>query len=113
MNSILDFELTHGTFLATIDYYKEVPAIIDDNNTIIRDAYLAVTLRLNNNETIKTRWYSKRIPYILRCLRTQLGEHIYKLTDALNIASTTPFTVHITIDSKYGQQIEYSKEEVI
>lgn len=111
-NSMLDFELIHGTFRATIDSYKEVPALTDDDNTIIRDAFIAVTLRLDTGDTIDTRWYSKRIPYILNCLREQLGDHIYKLSEAIKAAMRTPITVHIDIDSKYGQQIEY-REEVI
>lgn len=116
-NSLLNTELLHGTFKATIESYKEFPALINNTNgrydtslpenAIIRDAFLEVTLRLDNNETIKTRWYSKRINYILRCLRNQLGDHIYKLTDALNAASKTPITIHIEIDPKYGQQIDY------
>lgn len=116
MKSILDFELIHGTYGATIESYKEIPALLNSGcryepnlpeNTIIRDAYLDVTLRLDNNETLKTRWYSKRIPYILRCIRNQLGDHIYRLSDALKAASKTPITIHIHIDPKYGQQIEY------
>lgn len=115
-NSILDYELTHGTFKATIESYKEIPALINNQksydtslpeNAVVRDAYLDVTLRLDTNELIKTRWYSKRINYILRCLRNQLGDHIYRLTDALEAARKTPITVHIHIDPKYGQQIEY------
>lgn len=117
-NSILDFELIHGTFTATIDNYTEVPALINNSrpnlydehlpeNAVIRDAYLAVTLRLNTGDTIETRWFSKRIPYISRCLRNQLGDHLYKLSDILKAAHTNPFTVHIEIDPKYGTQIEY------
>lgn len=116
MKSILDYELIHGTFKATVESYREVPALVNNTtfydpslpeNAIVRDAFIEVTFRLDNNETIKTRWYSKRIPYILRCLRNQLGDHIYKLSDALKVASKTPITIHIHIDPKYGQQIEY------
>lgn len=116
-NSLLNTELIHGTFKATIESYKEIPALINNTNgyydtslpenAIIRDPYLEVTLRLDTNETIKTRWYAKRINYILRCLRNQLGDHIYKLSDALKAASKTPITIHIEIDAKYGMQIEY------
>jgi hypothetical protein len=122
-NSILDFELIHGTFKATIDSYKEIPALINNSrrdnahydlydtslpeNAVIRDAYLSVTLRLETGDTLETRWFSKRIPYISRCLRNQLGDHLYKLSDILKAAHTQPFTVHIEIDPRYGQQIEY------
>lgn len=116
MKSMLDYELIHGTFKATIESYKEVPALINNNphydtslpeNAIIRDAFLEVTLRLDTGDTLKTRWYSKRINYILRCLRNQLGDHIYRLSDALREASKKPITVHIHVDPKYGTQIEY------
>lgn len=117
-NSILDFELIHGTFKATIDSYEEIPALINNSrpnlydtslpeNAVIRDAYLSVTLRLETGETLETRWFSKRIPYISRCLRNQLGDHLYKLSDILKAAHTQPFTVNIEIDPRYGQQIEY------
>lgn len=116
MKSILDYELINGTFKATIESYKEFPALLNDGcryepslpeNAIIRDAFLNVTLRLDDGRTIDTRWYSKRIPYILRCLRNQLGDHIYRLSDALREAHTTHITVHINVDARYGQQIEY------
>lgn len=117
-NSILDFELIHGTFKATIENFKEVPALVNNSrpdlydttlpeNAIVRDAYLEVILRLDTGDTLETRWFSRRIPYITRCLRNQLGDHLYRLSDILCAAANHPFTVHISIDPKYGTQIEY------
>ena len=121
-NSLLSYEITHGKFEATIVEYKEVPALINNQrtdghydrydttlpeNAIIRDAYIEVTLRLNTGDSIKTRWYSKRINYIMRCLSRQFDFTIYSLRELLTYCATHSFTVSISLDPKYGTQIEY------
>jgi hypothetical protein len=121
-NSLLSYEITHGTFEATITNYKEVPALINNHrtdghydrydhnlpeNAIIRDAYVAITLRLSNGESINTRWYSKRINYIMRCLNRQFDFTTYSLRELLDYCRTHSFTVSISLDPKYGTQIEY------
>lgn len=114
--SILDYELIHGTFTAIIADCEEVPALINNTtvndphlpeNAIIRDAYLKISLKLNTGDTVETRWYSKRIPYIMRCIRNQTSEEIYKLSELIKYCRKNPITITITEDPKYGQQIEY------
>lgn len=112
-DSILDFELLAGTFTATVESYTEVPAAIDEiTNRIVRDAYLSVDLRLNTNEVINTRWYSKRISYIMRCISYQLDRTYYKLSDLLEVLRNRPITINIDIDPRYGQQIEYDIRKI-
>lgn len=106
-NSLLNTELLHGTYSAIITDYKEIPAKLDDDMTVIRDAYLLVTLRLNNEIEFKTRWYAKRLNYIMHSINTQFSEITYKLSDLLNKCRTTPFNVTIDVDPRYGYQVEY------
>lgn len=112
-HSILDLELINGTFTATVESYNEVPAATDElTNRIIRDAYINIDLRLNTGETINTRWYSKRIPYIMRQISYQLDRTYYKLSTMLEVLKTTPITIDISIDPRYGQQIEYDIRKI-
>ncbi len=105
--NLLNKELIKGNFTATIADYKEVPALIDDDNTVIRDAFIKVTLNLSNNELLETRWYSKRISYIMFCINNQFSEITYSLKDLLEKCRTEKFNVQIDVDPKYGYQIDY------
>jgi len=105
--NLLNQELITGNFTATISDYKEVPALIDDDNTIIRDAYINITLNLSNNEFLDTRIYSKRLRYFMFAMNSQYSEITYKLSDLLEKMRTEPFNVEITIDAKYGYQVDF------
>lgn len=106
--SLLNSELLHGTYSATITNYEEIPAKLDDDMTVIRDAYILVTLRLNNEIEFKTRWYAKRLNYIMYSINAQFSEYTYKLSELLEKCRKTPFNVTIDIDPRYGYQVEYS-----
>ena len=106
--NLLNEELISGTFTATIAEYEEVPALLDDDNTVLRDAFIKVTLNLSNNQLFTTRWYSKRIAYIMHALNAQFSEVTYKLSELLEKCRTTQFTVEISVDPKYGYQVEYN-----
>ncbi len=112
-HSILDFELTNGIFEATVESYTAVPAATDPiTDRIIRDSYISVDFRLNTNEIINTRWYSKRLAYIMRQVSYQLDRTFYKLTDMLEILKTTPITIELSIDPRYGPQVEYDLRKI-
>lgn len=112
-NSILDFEIINGTFEATLESYNEVPAATDPiTDRIIRDAYLNINLRLNTGEIINTRWYSKRLSYIMRCISYQLDRTYYKLSELLEVMRTTPITIELSMDPKYGPQVEYDLRKI-
>ena len=115
--SMLDFEILNGIFEATIVNYKEVPALYDSDigghtDRMIRDAYIEVELRLDNNETLITRWYTKRLGYIMRNISAQFDGMIYRLNQLLEFCRTHSFTIEIWEDPRYGQQIEYDLRKI-
>lgn len=115
--SLLDFEIINGIFEAVIVNYREVPALYDSDiggctDRMIRDAYMEVELKLDNGDTLITRWYSKRLAYIMRCISYQFDGMIYKLSQILEYCRTHSFTIEVWEDSRYGQQIEYDIRKI-
>jgi hypothetical protein len=104
LNTKITRDLEPGTYTARVRSYKEY-------NPEDRQPYLAVEMDIDNM-IVTHRWYSSRIPYIMRCLRKQFRKDYFDVTlsELLEYAMTHDFTVTVSYDTRYGIQIDYREE---
>lgn len=109
LKTVSKHEVNEGTYTARVSKFNEVKAVVNEQTEdIIRQAYVAVELELDNT-TFVDRLYAARIPYVMRCLKRQYGlEHKdIDLEILLLYAAKHPVNVVVTIDAKYGVQVDY------
>lgn len=104
LNTTIIRDAEPGIYDTNIRYYKECKP---DG----RQPYILVEM-LIDGLIITDRWYSSRIPYIMRQLRKQFRMDYFDctLSQLLEHAQTHEIRVHLTYDSRYGRQIDYSAE---
>ena len=104
LNTKITRDLEPGTYTARICNYREYSP--ED-----RQPYVAVELAIDDT-FVTHRWYSSRIPYIMRCLRKQFRKDYFDLTlsELLEYGVTHEFIVHVSYDTRYGIQIDYREE---
>lgn len=101
LNTSLIRDAEPGFYYTNIHSYKECkPAN--------RQPYILVEM-LVDGLYITDRWYSSRIPYIMRCLRKQFRKDYFDctLSELLEYARTHKILIGVSYDARYGQQIDY------
>lgn len=104
LNTTLTRDIEPGTYFTRIISYKEV-------NIEGRQPYVSVEMELDGL-IVADRWYSKRIPYIMNCLRRQ-HERDYMdctLSQLLELSIKHGIYVTVSYSYKYGRQIDYREE---
>lgn len=104
LNTTLIRDIEPGFYLTRIKSYKEV-------NIEGRQPYVAIEMTIDNID-ITERWYSARIPYIMRCLRHQFCKDYMDctLSQLLQLAHDNDIVVSVSYDPKWGRQIDYREE---
>ena len=106
LNTTITRDVEPGTYITRIRSFKEV-------NIEGRQPYVAVEMVIDNLD-VTDKWYSRRIPYLMNCLRRQFCKDYMEctLSQLLELARTNDIIVNVSYDAKYGRQIDYREEMV-
>lgn len=104
LNTTLVRDIEPGSYITRIRTYNEV-------NIEGRQPYVSVEM-LIDDLIVTDRWYSSRIPYIMKCLRKQYHKDYMDVTlsQLLNMCKDQDFVVNVSYNAKYGRQIDYREE---